>query len=60
MKAFLFVLIGSLLKLSLGKDFKMDDYRALLLNMSQKVSQNSVLLKNNQNAFSRSHNTIPT
>ncbi|XP_078383006.1 protein amnionless-like isoform X1 [Oculina patagonica] len=27
---------GTLLKLSLGKDFKMDDYRALLLNISQK------------------------
>ncbi|XP_020604345.1 protein amnionless-like [Orbicella faveolata] len=28
-------LCGSLLKLSLGKDFKMDDYRALLFNVSQ-------------------------
>lgn len=29
-------LCGSLLKLSLGKDFKMDDYRALLYNVSRK------------------------
>lgn len=57
---FSFLLIGSLLKLSLGKDFKMDDYRALLFNVSQNVSQISVLLKSDHNAFSRSHNNIST
>ena len=52
---FSFLLIGSSLKLSLGKDFKMDDYRTLLFNVSQDVSQISVVLKSDQNAFPRSH-----